>query len=151
MSQSLAHILIHLVFSTKNREPLIKVEIQEQLYAYMVGILKQHQSSSLIVNGTGDHVHLLFSLSKNKTLSDIVREVKTGSSKWIKTQPGDFQNFQWQNGYGAFSVSESNVEIVKKYIANQKKHHQKLSFKDELRQLYVKHGLRFDEEYLWVD
>ena len=107
------------------------------------------QCSALTIGGVEDHVHLLFPLSKNHSLAKIVEEVKKGSSKWIKTQGPTFQSFAWQAGYGAFSVSESNVEAVRKYIDRQVEHHKKQSFQDELRAFLVKHKIDIDERYLW--
>ena len=109
MAQSLAKNLLHLIFSTKHREPLITAEIRPALHAYIGGILRQWKSPAIIMNSVADHIHMLFCLSKNHALKDIVEEVKKGSSKWIKTKGPQFAHFYWQNGYGAFSVSQSNV------------------------------------------
>lgn len=128
MSQSLVKNLIHLVYSTKDRRPLIAESVREGLFAYQAGIFKQWDSPALVIGGVEDHVHALFSLSKNHALKTIVEEVKKGSSKWIKTQGSSFQNFYWQTGYGAFSVSQSNVEAVMHYIETQVEHLKKLKF-----------------------
>ncbi len=149
MSQSLVKNLIHLVYSTKDRRPLITESVREGLFAYQAGIFKQWDSPALVIGGVEDHVHALFSLSKNYALKTIVEEVKKGSSKWIKTQGSSFQNFYWQTGYGAFSVSQSNVEAVMHYIETQAEHHKKLTFQDELRALFQRHGIAFDERYVW--
>jgi REP element-mobilizing transposase RayT len=149
MSQSLANILVHLVFSTKERRPLVRDDVREQLHAYIVGILENQQSPSLITNSVADHIHILFALSKNLSLAKVVQEVKQGSSRWIKDQPGDYGSFAWQNGYAAFSVSESQREVVRDYIYKQREHHAEVSFQDELRQFLRKHGVKHDERYVW--
>ena len=116
---------------------------------YLAGIFEKWECPTLIVGGYDDHVHSLFLLSKNHPLKKIVEEVKKGSSKWIKTLGSDLADFSWQNGYGAFSVSESNVPDVKKYIECQAKHHLRITFQDELRQLLARHGITAEERYLW--
>ena len=124
MSQSLSKMWTHLVFSTKDRYPfLLKPEIREPTHAYLAGILRKHNCTTLLVDGVTDHVHSLFVLSKNISIAEIVYEVKRRSSKWIKTQGSEFRQFHWQNGYGAFSVSQSHVEQVRRYIASQEEHH----------------------------
>jgi len=147
MPQSLARNLIHLVYSTKHRKPLINAEIQASLFAYQAGIYKQWDSPAIVIGGVEDHVHALFQLSKNHALKKIVEEVKKSSSKWMKTQ--GTQGFYWQGGYAAFSVSQSNVESVRHYIEAQKDHHRKMSFQDELRLICQRHGVAMDERYAW--
>ena len=149
MSQSLAKNTIHLVFGTKSRYPWLKEEIRPRLYGYLAGIFQEWERPAVIVRRHDDHVHALFSLSKNYALKKIVEEVKKGSSKWIKTIDGKLKDFAWQDGYGAFSVSESNVADVKRYIERQEDHHRRMTFQDELRQLLVRHSIAFDEKYLW--
>ena len=149
MPQSLSKVLIHLIFSTKGRRGLITPKIREPLNGYLVGILRNHDSPSLMINCVEDHAHVLFRLSRNHAIKTIVEEVKKGSSKWIKTQGPEFQNFYWQNGYGAFSVSVSNVESVKQYIAGQEEHHRTVSFQDELRKFLQRHQIEYDERYVW--
>jgi len=150
MGQSLVKNLIHLVYSTKHRQLWIPESKQDDLFAYQAGILKQWESPALVIGGVEDHVHALFSLSKNHALKKIAEEVKKGSSKWMKTDEGTGnKDFHWQNGYAGFSVSHSNVDEVRKYIENQKLHHQKMSFQDELRALFRRHGIEFDERYVW--
>ncbi len=133
MSQSLVNNLIHLVYSTKHREPSIPQEFQADLYAYQAGVFKHWESPAIIIGGIEDHVHALFSLSKNHALKKIVEEVKKGSSKWMKTDGPKNNDFYWQNGYAAFSVSQSNVSEVSEYIRNQEEHHRKMTFQEELR------------------
>ncbi len=149
MSQSLVTNLLHLVYSTKNREPLIPEEHREALFAYQAGIFKEWDSPALKIGGVADHVHALFSLSKNHALIKIVEAVKKGSSKWMKTDGPKIAGFYWQAGYAAFSVSQSNVEAVIQYIETQQEHHRKISFQDELRALLTRHKIAFDERYVW--
>jgi len=149
MPQSLSQILIHLVFSTKNREPFIQPTIEKELHPYMAKIFRALKSPSLAIDGTADHVHILFSLSRVIKIADLVEEVKTESSKWIKTKGPDFKNFHWQNGYGAFSIGQSQVAILKRYIARQKIHHQRVTFQDEYRKFLKSYGIDYDERYVW--
>lgn len=149
MSQSLVKNLVHLVYSTKHRNLWIPPDVQKRLYAYQAGIFLEWDSPALIIGGVEDHVHALFSLSKNHALKKIVEEVKKGSSKWMKTEGTLNEEFYWQNGYGAFSVSQSNVEQVRQYIENQAEHHRRITFQEELRSLFRKHEIEFDERYVW--
>ena len=149
MAQSLASILVHLVFSTKHREPLIKPAVETNLHAYLSVVFRECKSPSLIVNGMPDHVHALFSLHRTWAVADVVEEVKKRSSKWMKTNGSEYQHFQWQGGYGAFSVSQSAAQEVKNYIANQKHHHAKMTFQDEFRALLKKYEVEYDERYVW--
>jgi len=149
MPQSLSSILIHLVFSTKLREPFITPEIEPELHAYMAKVLRECKSSSLLIGGTQDHIHALLVLSRTWALADIVEEVKTNSSKWIKTKGREFWNFHWQAGYGAFSIGQSNIEEVKRYIARQREHHRRRTFQDEYRALLKKYKIEYDERYVW--
>ena len=149
MPQSLSSVLIHLVFSTKNREPLIAPAIEAELHPYMATIFREHSSPSLIIDGTTDHVHMLFALSRTITIANLVEEVKTGSSKWLKTKGREFRNFHWQRGYGAFSIGQSNVTDLKRYIRNQKQHHRRITFQDEYRKFLKRYEIGFDERYVW--
>jgi putative transposase len=150
MGQSLVKNLIHLVFSTKGRHPWIAKEMKERLYAYQSGILRNWESPAIIINGIEEHVHALISLSKNHALKTIVEELKKGSSKWMKTDEGaNIKEFYWQNGYAGFSVCQSNWIDVRRYIEDQEEHHKKLSFQDELRQLFQRYEVEFDERYVW--
>ena len=149
MPQSLARNLIHLIFSTKNRVPILLKPIRADLHKYMAGILQEWDSPGIIVGSVSDHAHLLFCLSKNHSLSKLVEQVKTGSSKWIKTQGERYSAFHWQAGYGAFSVSQSNAGRVETYITNQEEHHRTRNFQDELRAFLKRHQVEFDERYVW--
>jgi hypothetical protein len=115
----------------------------------MATVFRECDSPSILVGGDVDHIHALFSLSRKWTIADLVEEVKTSTSKWIKRKGGEFQQFYWQSGYGVFSVSQSNVEKVRAYIANQKEHHRKQTFQDEYRALLRKYQIEFDERYVW--
>ncbi len=148
MPQSLSRVLIHLVFSTKHREPLIAPDVQPQLHGYIVGILENLQSPSIQTGGVADHVHILFALHRTASQSQIVEAVKTGSSKWMKSDAG-VANFAWQAGYGAFSIGESQVDAVVQYIRNQEEHHRKITFQDEYRKFLEKYQIPYDEKYVW--
>lgn len=148
MPQSLVQNFLHIVFSTKYRKPLISDEIAQDLYRYMGGICLRLDCHPIIIGGHLNHVHILSSLSKTTTASKLLEQVKSGSSKWLRTQRGQ-HNFNWQSGYAAFSVCERHLYVVKKYIATQKQHHQRVTFEDELRTLLTENAIVFDEHYLW--
>jgi REP element-mobilizing transposase RayT len=148
VAQSLARNIIHLVFSTKHREPTLTTELRPRLHAYMSGILTNWDSPAITIGSVTDHAHLLFVLSKNHALCKVVEEVKKGSSKWVKDNGGP-DHFHWQNGYGAFSVSPSNLEQVAAYVDHQEEHHRKTTFQDEFRGILKRHGIDFDERYVW--
>jgi putative transposase len=149
MPQSLARLHIHLVFSTKNREPLITDMVREPLHRYMATVLQNLGCAPVLINSVEDHAHLLFDLSRTVSASQAVEDVKKTSSKWIKTQGEQFALFAWQSGYGAFAVSESNTEKVREYIANQQEHHKKRTFQEEFRTFLQHHRIIFDERYVW--
>jgi REP element-mobilizing transposase RayT len=147
VSQSLARNVVHLVFSTKNRSPFIRAEVRDGLFAYLAGALNGLQCPAIKVGGVEDHVHLLFVLSKTLALCEAVKEVKQSSSIWAKEHV--HTDFYWQTGYGAFSVSRSNEDQVTEYIANQEEHHKKRTFQNEFRAFLRKHGIEWDEKYVW--
>ena len=149
MAQSLARNLIHLIYSTKHREPLLIPAIHPKLFAYQAGVLRECDSPAIVIGGDVDHIHALFILSKNRTLCDVIESVKKTSSKWIKTQGSSFAGFHWQNGYGAFSVSQSQVSRVRQYIVNQQTHHRAMTFQDEFRLFLKRYGIEHDELYVW--
>jgi putative transposase len=149
MAQSLAKIYIHLIYSTKNREPLLRDDIRPDLHAYLGGILRDLNSSAIEINSEPDHLHVLFAMSRTMSLSQIVQEIKTGTSAWLKKQSPLYANFHWQNGYAAFSVSQSGVPHVRNYIRNQREHHQRMTFQDEVREFLRRYETEFDERYLW--
>jgi len=149
MSQSLVKNLIHLVYSTKHHRPWIAKNYRNALFAYQAGIFREWDSPAITIGGVEDHVHALFALSKNHPLKKIVEEGKQGSSKWTKTDGPRNLEFHWQAGYAAFSVSQSNLDEVKRYIENREEHHRKLTFQEELRAFYRRHEIEFDERYVW--
>lgn len=149
MSQSLARNVIHLIFSTKNRRPLLTDIVRSELHSYAIGIMADVNCFVLAINSVTDHMHILFELNKTLPLATAVQNVKQGTSRWLKTKSPNLQDFQWQNGYGAFSVSASNIDDVVKYIANQQEHHRTRSFQDELRAFLTRNNIKFDEQYLW--
>jgi len=149
MPQSLSRILVHLTFSTKHRAPALTPEIRAELYPYLAAVLRDDECPSLQVGGVEDHVHVLFGLSRTRTIAQVVEAVKTSSSKWIKTKGREFSEFHWQAGYGAFSIGQSNVGAVIRYIQNQEKHHRKVTFQEEFRELLRRYQIDFDERYVW--
>lgn len=149
MPQSLANLLIHIIFSTKDRQLLIKRDIEGELYSYMAKIFKECDSSAIIIGGTENHVHILCSLSKKISLSKTIEDVKKSSSKWIKTKGQEYKDFFWQKGYGAFSIGQSGKDSLVDYIKNQKEHHKKKTFQEELLIFLDKYKVNYDERYLW--
>ncbi len=149
MPQSLAKIYLHLVFGTKNRAPMLSDAVRDPLHRYMATVLRNLGCHPVLINSVDDHTHLLFELARTVPVSHVVEEVKRSSSKWLKTQPGVEPGFAWQSGYGVFSVSASNMPAVRDYVAMQREHHRKRSFQDELRALLQKHGVEYDERYVW--
>src|SRR5260370_37538023 len=148
MGESLAKVYVHLVFSTKNRQPLLlDPDIRGQCHAYLAGACKARGSPSLIVGGGADHVHILCMLARDEAISVLIREVKRESSKALKVK--GLSSFYWQAGYGAFSVSPAHVAALKEYIRNQDAHHKKVSFQDEFRRLLRKYGVEWGERYVW--
>jgi REP element-mobilizing transposase RayT len=147
MPQSLANILIHAIWSTKDRRPLIEDNVRADLHGYMAGIFKNLESPALIINSVADHIHVLSQLSKNIAACKLIEEVKKSSSKWMKTR--GVPEFAWQNGSGVFSVSQSNVVAVRNYIEGQPGHHKKTDFKDEFRAFCKRHDVPIDERYVW--
>jgi REP element-mobilizing transposase RayT len=150
MPQSLSRIHLHLVFSTKHRHPfLVDEAVRKELFAVMASNLQDIECPPMLINGAADHVHVLCGLSRKIAVMDLVESVKKETSKWIKTKGARYHDFYWQAGYGVFSVSESNVEQVLRYIESQEEHHRRLSYQDEFRALCAKHGLVIDERYVW--
>jgi REP element-mobilizing transposase RayT len=149
MPQSLARLHIHLIFSTKNRDAFIVDSIRESLHGYMATVLQNLGCAPVLINSVEDHIHLLFDLARTVTVSQVVEDVKKSSSKWIKTEGAMFSTFASQSGYGAFAVSESNLDTVRNYIANQQEHHRKKTFQKEYREFLQRHRIVFDERYLW--
>jgi REP element-mobilizing transposase RayT len=150
MPQSLSQVLIHIVFSTKNRFPFLGDHaIRSDMHAYLGGACNRLECPCLTVGGVADHVHILCALSRNHSISEILADIKRESSKWVKTKGTDLAKFAWQNGYGVFSVSRSHVQDVSRYIREQEEHHRKKTFQEEYREFLEKHGVEYDERYLW--
>jgi putative transposase len=148
MSRTFTNLLTHIVFSTKDREPLIVSEVKPELLRYLGGLAGKLKGNAYGINGTEDHVHMLVSLPPVVSIADALRFIKSNSSGWVHDK-WQKRRFGWQLGYGAFSVSKSNVPAVLKYIANQEEHHRKWTFKDEFRDLLRKHEIDYDERYIW--
>jgi REP element-mobilizing transposase RayT len=150
MPQSLSSVYLHLVFSTKEREPWLQdLDLRAECHAFLGGISKQLDCPPLIVGGVADHVHLLARFGRGVTQSDWVKELKRVSSRWIKERDARLAGFAWQAGYGVFSVSTSTLETVEVYIRNQEEHHRKITFQDEFRAFLRKHRVAWDEKYVW--
>jgi REP element-mobilizing transposase RayT len=146
MPQSLAFVLIHVVFSTKDRAPLLDVSFRPALYAYLATVARNAECECYRVGGVEDHVHLAVRLSRTANVAKLVEELKSSSSKWLKTQSSELSKFAWQRGYGAFSVGPAELDAL---IRSQEAHHRKQSFQDELRVFLKKYGMECDERYLW--
>lgn len=151
MSQSLSKLYVHITFHIKKANIIIGDEIGEELYAYMASIVKDNDSIPVIINGVKDHVHVLCIMSKNISLAHLVEKIKGQSSRWIKIRNNKYKLFKWQGGYSGFSVSKSVVEKTIKYIRDQKEHHRKKSYKEELIALLSLNEVNYDERYLWED
>ena len=148
--QSLAKILVHTVFSTKDRRPFFRDKpFRDELHRYLGGILANLDCQPVIVGGVEDHVHLVCALSRTCNAAEMVKELKRGSSLWLKTKGPGLTDFAWQNGYGIFSIGYSQLESVRDYIAGQEAHHRKVSFQDEFRKLLRLYEIEFDERYAW--
>ena len=150
MPQSLAQIYLHIVFSTKNREPFLCDEtIRDEMHNYLGGTCNELKCQVLRVGGVADHVHIVCTLGRQISVSDLIRELKRDSSKWAKLQSPSLADFSWQNGYGAFSVSPGHVDALLTYVEKQEQHHATESFQVEFRRLLTKHGIEWDERYVW--
>ncbi len=149
MPQSFAAMYCHIIYSTKHREPMITADIQPRLFEYFGGILRNKSSRLIAAGGMPDHVHLLVSLGKELSVSAAVRFLKANSSKWIHETFPTHPAFAWQTGYGAFSVSQSSLDHVRRYIAGQAEHHRKRTFQDELRTFLKRHEIENDDRYVW--
>lgn len=149
MPQSLSNILLHLIFSTKDRQPWLETVIREKNHAFLAGAVRQCGCEAYRVGGVADHVHLAIGLSRILAVADLVKEIKTASNKWLKAQDDSFQKFSWQNGYGIFSVGMSQKETLLHYIDAQEEHHRTQSFQEEYRVFLNKYAIEFDERYVW--
>jgi putative transposase len=149
MAQSLSNILLHLVFSTKNREPFIDESIERELFKYVATVARTLHCPTHGIGAANDHIHIACTLARTVTVSKLIQEIKQDSSQWMKRQGPAYVDFAWQNGYGAFSIGQSQLEDLQRYIANQRDHHRRESFEDEFRRLLAKYEIEADERYLW--
>ena len=150
MPQSLSNVVIHTIFSTKNREPFLNEKIlRAEIHAYLGGIGKKLDCNPIQIGGVADHVHLLTALSRTATIADFVKELKRVSTNWIRDRGGVHGKFQWQSGYGVFSVSQSKIDKVVDYIRNQEERHRIETFQDEFRRFLRKYQIEFNERYVW--
>jgi REP element-mobilizing transposase RayT len=150
MGQSYTNLLYHIVFSTKDRKPLIADDVKPRLYAYIGGTIRNLGGVPMGINGMDDHAHILTKLRPDKAVSDVLRDLKANASGWMHDVFPEMKDFSWQRGYGAFTVSASQVESVRKYIAEQEIHHTKRSFREEFVSLLRKNAVEFDERYLEI-
>ena len=147
MAQSLSRVIIHVVFSTKNRKPLLNNEIRSRVHAYLATLIRDMNSYAYRIGGTEDHVHIACTLPRTISQSIFLGKIKTSSSKWIKEQ--GVKEFFWQNGYGSFSIGQSQLPQLLSYIDHQMEHHKKMPFKEEYRELLKKYEIDYDESYVW--
>ena len=148
MSDSHTNLLYHIVFSTKDRRPLIKRDYELRLHDYIGGTIRSLGGICLELNGTEDHIHLLTKLRPDRAVSDVLRDLKANASGWMRDVFPSVKHFSWQRGYGAFTVSQSNADEVRRYVARQKEHHRKVSFRDEFIQFLKVNGIEYDERYI---
>jgi putative transposase len=149
MPQSLSTVIIHIIFSTKNREPWLDSDIRPRMNAYLATVCRDLGGDAVRVGGVNDHVHILTTLPRTLSQAQMIEQIKKTSSKWIKNINARYRGFLWQRGYGAFSVSPSQVDATLQYIETQQDHHRTRTFQEEYRELLRKHGVQFDERYVW--
>jgi len=149
MPQSLSFMLVHIIFSTKDRQPILDATIRPHLHAYLATVARNVDCECFRAGGVADHVHLAIRLSRTITVADLIETIKTSSSKWMKTQSPALEKFSWQRGYGAFSVGPADLDALRMYIDSQEDHHKTRSFQDEYRAFLKKYGVEFDERYVW--
>jgi putative transposase len=149
MPSTFTNLLYHIVFSTKQREPLIIENLREELYKYIGGIIRGEEGILIEIGGIDDHIHLLVKIKPSISISEMLNKIKANSSKWVNENNKSPRRFQWQEGYAAFTVSESQVPPVREYIQNQEDHHKRISFQDEFIALLEKHGVSYDPRYIW--
>lgn len=148
MAHTFTNLLYHFVFSTKNRRPQIEDSLKEDLFAYLGGIVRGMDGDPLEIKGTADHVHMLIILPQTISVADALRTIKSNSSGWVHEKWPKRADFGWQTGYGAFTVSESRRESVKRYIVNQEEHHRKITFEDEFLKLLKRHRIKYDPRFV---
>ena len=149
MTQSLSKVILHIVFSTRNREPWLDSDVRPRMHAYLATICRDLGAEFVKVGGVADHVHIVTTLPRTVSQAQIIEQMKTASSKWIKTLEARYHGFFWQGGYGIFSVSPGQLDAVSQYIGTQQEHHRTRSFQEEYREFLHKHGVDFDERYVW--
>ena len=149
MSQSLSRVILHIIFSTKNREPWLDLNIRSRMHGYLATICRDLRCDDVCVNGVSDHVHIITTLPRTLSQAEMIEDIKKSSSKWIKEVDARYRGFFWQRGYAAFSVSPSQLATVLEYVRAQEQHHRTRTFQEEYRELLQKHGLDFDERYVW--
>ena len=151
MPQSYTNLIYHIVYSTKERQALITNDLQPRLYEYIGGMIRKRGGICLAIGGMSDHVHILAKLKPDKSVSDVLRDLKANSTGWMHDVFPEMKDFTWQRGYGAFTVSSSQVEKIREYILNQEEHHKKVgTFRDEFIKLLIANEMEFDEKYLWT-
>ncbi len=149
MPQSLSKVILHIIFSTKNRQPFLDSDVQPRMHAYLATICRDLGAELVHVGGIADHVHIVTTLPRTLSQAQLVEQIKKTSSKWIKELDARYRTFFWQRGYGAFSVSPSQLEAVLQYVEAQQTHHRTRTFQEEYRDLLRRHGVDFDERYVW--
>jgi len=149
MPQSLSNILLHIVFSTKNRQSYIDETIETELFKYVATACRSLDCPTHGIGAADDHIHICCSLGRTTTVSSLIQHIKQDSSKWMKLQGAPYADFAWQNGYGAFSIGQSQIDDLRRYIANQREHHRRESFQDEFRTILARYEVPFDERYVW--
>ncbi|MCH8278222.1 MAG: IS200/IS605 family transposase [Proteobacteria bacterium] len=149
MPQSLSLVIVHLIFSTKDRQPFFSIEMRASVHAYLATVARNMGCECYRVGGMEDHVHLAIRISRTVTIADLVEQLKTASSKWAKTQSAELGDFSWQRGYGCFSVGPADLDALIDYIDRQQEHHKKRTFQEEFRMLLNKYGVEYDEAYVW--
>ena len=149
MAQSLSKFLLHIIFSTKNREPWLDSNVRPRMHAYLATICRDAGADFVRVGGVSDHVHIVTTLARTLSQAQLIEEIKKASSKWVKALDARYRGFFWQRGYAAFSVSPSQLDSVLEYVNKQQEHHRTRTFQEEYRELLRKHGVDFDERFVW--
>ena len=149
MARSVSLLLVHVVFSTKDRAPVLDEAVRPELYAYLATVVRNNECECFRVSGIADHVHLAIRLNRGANVAGLVAELKTSSSKWLKSQSPRLAKFAWQRGYGAFSVGPADLNALIRYIDTQETHHAKQTFQDEFRAFLKRYGIECEEQYLW--
>ncbi len=149
MPQSLSKVILHIIFTTKNREPWLESNVRPRMHGYLATICRDLGAELVRVGGVADHVHIITTLPRTLSQAQLVEQIKKTSSKWIKALDARYRGFFWQRGYGAFSVSPSQLKVVLQYVEAQQEHHRTRTFQEEYRELLRKHGVDFDERYVW--